>query len=364
MEELRNILSKHRSSHERRKKAMGDVGSKLYRRKDIEKVREREYLEREEMRRKAKRKRTSTSDSSPTRKRNRNENDVDTHLETKTQGNSSNPSADSYNIQSLPKSEVFRRLRSFGLPVTFFGETDLDRLKRMRQAEAVRLASGIGDTDLALQGSHAVRNVFLDNESDKTSTSLSKQKESKDKHKNDAKADVPLTSEGEIRPGGELQHFSKQMKLYKFFRRMLNEWAGELDKRSLQVKQSISGKVASKTQSQCKDYMRHFFKLCKANALPAAIEEKITKIVELCQERQYRKAGEVYMDLSIGRAAWPIGATAVGIHARAGRERIGESKIAHVMQDEACRKYITSIKRLMTFCQTKYPTSPSRKMLQ
>ena len=49
-----------------------------------------------------------------------------------------------------------------------------------------------------------------------------------------------------------------------------------------------------------------------------------------------RQAHSIYMDLAIGRAPWPIGATSVGIHARAARERIQSSKIAHVMNDEVC----------------------------
>jgi len=50
----------------------------------------------------------------------------------------------------------------------------------------------------------------------------------------------------------------------------------------------------------------------------------------------------------------------VGIHERTGRERINASNMAHVMNDEAQRKYITSIKRIMTFCQSRYPTDPSK----
>jgi Prp18 domain len=41
------------------------------------------------------------------------------------------------------------------------------------------------------------------------------------------------------------------------------------------------------------------------------------------------------------------------IHARSGREKIFSSKIAHVLNDEETRKYIQSLKRLMTFTQTK-----------
>jgi pre-mRNA-splicing factor 18 len=67
---------------------------------------------------------------------------------------------------------------------------------------------------------------------------------------------------------------------------------------------------------------------------------------------------------AIGNAAWPIGLTMVGIHERAGREKISSSKVAHVMNNELQRKYLTSVKRLMTFAQSKRPdVPPSMKVL-
>ena len=36
--------------------------------------------------------------------------------------------------------------------------------------------------------------------------------------------------------------------------------------------------------------------------------------------------------------------------------------MAHVMNDEYQRKYITSMKRLMTFCQKQYPSLPSKML--
>ena len=54
----------------------------------------------------------------------------------------------------------------------------------------------------------------------------------------------------------------------------------------------------------------------------------------------------------------------VGIHERSGRERIAESKVAHVMNNEMQRKYFTAVKRLMTFAQNKRPdVNPSMKVL-
>ncbi|EFN54692.1 hypothetical protein CHLNCDRAFT_15571, partial [Chlorella variabilis] len=70
-----------------------------------------------------------------------------------------------------------------------------------------------------------------------------------------------------------------------------------------------------------------------------------------------------YMGVSIGNAAWPIGVTQVGLHERSAREKIRlgySSAVAHIMNDEATRKFIQALKRLMTFCQRRYPTDPSR----
>jgi pre-mRNA-splicing factor 18 len=54
----------------------------------------------------------------------------------------------------------------------------------------------------------------------------------------------------------------------------------------------------------------------------------------------------------------------VGIHERSGREKISTSKVAHVMNNEAQRKYFTSVKRLMSYAQQKRPdVPPSMKVL-
>ena len=73
-------------------------------------------------------------------------------------------------------------------------------------------------------------------------------------------------------------------------------------------------------------------------------------------------AGDAYIRMAIGNAAWPIGVTAVGLHMRAAREKVGEGKQAHVMNDESQRKYITTLKRLVSFAQRKYPSDPSRML--
>ena len=78
----------------------------------------------------------------------------------------------------------------------------------------------------------------------------------------------------------------------------------------------------------------------------------------------HRAANDQYLLAAIGNSAWPIGLTMVGIHERSGREKIQTDKVAHVMNNELQRKYLTSVKRLITFAQSKRPdVPPSMKVL-
>ncbi|GJZ72016.1 putative reverse transcriptase domain-containing protein [Tanacetum coccineum] len=78
------------------------------------------------------------------------------------------------------------------------------------------------------------------------------------------------------------------------------------------------------------------------------------------QQRDYEIAMDHYIRMAIGNAPWPIGETMVGIHERSAREKIYTNSVAHVMNDETTRKYLQSVKRLMTFCERRYPTMPSK----
>lgn len=61
---------------------------------------------------------------------------------------------------------------------------------------------------------------------------------------------------------------------------------------------------------------------------------------------------------NVGFRAWPIGVTMVGIHERSAREKLHENRKeggAHIMSDEVTRKFLQSIKRCLSFCQTRWP---------
>ena len=52
-----------------------------------------------------------------------------------------------------------------------------------------------------------------------------------------------------------------------------------------------------------------------------------------------------------GTAPWPIGVTSIGIHDRSAREKIGHTmNAAHIMNDEATRKYLQVGHGLFVWC--------------
>ncbi|CAD7922461.1 unnamed protein product [Amoebophrya sp. A120] len=97
-------------------------------------------------------------------------------------------------------------------------------------------------------------------------------------------------------------------------------------------------------------------KKLKEKQLESAILDKLAIMVQYCNVNDYTSANSEYMKLAIGNAAWPLGVTSVGIHERANRSAIGEDKIAHVLSDEATRKYIHSFKRLIGYAQERADT--------
>lgn len=143
--------------------------------------------------------------------------------------------------------------------------------------------------------------------------------------------------------------------IYYALKRTLKEWGEAMDERPDNVKRTTQGKLAAATQVQSAEYLKPLFKTLRSRSLPQDMLARMAEIVHHMQKRQYQRANDSYLRLSIGNAPWPIGVTMVGIHERSAREKISADQVAHVLNDEVSRKYIQSLKRLLTFSQTKYP---------
>jgi pre-mRNA-splicing factor 18 len=253
---------------------------------------------------------------------------------------------------------ITQQLRAFGLPIRYFGESHTQRLKRLEQAleQQSHVLQGLSEMEeFRLGKGHGIRNPFLEkDEKDKdgtgtnTTTKSSKepsQGKEKEKEEDDHQNDPPK-------------------RIYKYFKGLLKEWEQDLSERPDSVARSVTGRNESKTLKQCKDYIRPLFKLLKQRKLSEGLQTHLLNIVNFAQAGEFVRAHDTYMDVAIGRAAWPIGVTMVGIHARSGRAKIESSKVAHVMNSELQRKYLTSVKRLLTFAQKKRPdVDPSKKVM-
>lgn len=261
-------------------------------------------------------------------------------------------------VALLRPSEVSEKLRVMGLPVRLFGEVKGDQARRNRLRQALaqhnETLAGLKEKDeFRLEKGHSIRNTFLEkDDSDLKAITLL-----------DRDAKAPTTESAE-KPNDSVLPTDPHKRIYKYFKGLLIEWEDDLAKRPEEVKRSVAGKNETKTMQQCRDYISPLFRLCKRRQMEEGQRQNIVKIINFCVEGEFVKAHDAYLDVAIGRAAWPIGVTMVGIHARTGRAKIESQNVAHVMNSELQRKYLTSIKRLMTFAQTKRPdVHPSKKVI-
>ncbi|CDZ97557.1 U5 snRNP-associated RNA splicing factor [Phaffia rhodozyma] len=278
-----------------------------------------------------------------------------------TSTNTSRPEA--FNISPV---ECVRRLRAKGQPIRLFGESDKDRRLRLRALELMDERGG--------SGANAGLNDFK-----KALEEMQAGSHEKEEMKKANKASGGNGSTGVDAPSGEGMGMGEggvldlsliktdPDKLYPLIyyalKRTLKDWEQTMADRPESIRQSTQGMRAAAVQVQSADYLKPLFKSLRSRDLPADVLGRLSEIVHHMQSRQYQRANDSYLRLSIGTAAWPIGVTMVGIHERSAREKISSDSVAHVLNDEVSRKYIQSVKRLLTFAQTKYPPADVSQMM-
>ncbi|KAI0774965.1 pre-mRNA splicing factor [Trametes elegans] len=261
------------------------------------------------------------------------------------------PAPDSSLSFTISNEETIRRLRAKGQPIRLFGESDKDRRLRLRALELIEEKDherhgGQNDFKKALEDVENVERQMKDRQvQDDSARDKGKKKDSEPGAGSEV-LDLELvkTDPDKLYPI-----------IYYALKRVLKEWEQWMDERPEHVKRTTQGKLAAATQRQSAEYLKPLFKLLRARNLPPDMLARIAEIVHHMQKRQYQKANDSYLRLSIGNAPWPIGVTMVGIHERSAREKISADQVAHVLNDEVSRKYIQSLKRILTFAQTKYP---------
>jgi len=279
-------------------------------------------------------------------------------------------------LNELNLNEIQARLRSFGQPVTMFGEATIDeRRKRLLACYAGVVATDDADFDeiavstpaSALHSPDGHGSSDDENEHEGAGRSTADVSGIPDDTKSPAVAfPNPNTKKQKWYLDRSVKYtlvarYSKEKVIYKYFKGLLKRWGYFLSLRSEQDKNSSKGRLESQGHNRCKEYLSEFFKMCLTKTVPADILSNIYAIVSACEDGDYITAHEWYIKTAIGNSAWPIGVTMVGIHERSGREKL--TKVAHVMNNELSRKYLTSMKRLLSFAQSQADdVAPSRKV--
>ena len=226
--------------------------------------------------------------------------------------------------EDIPDETLISKLRTLKEPVTLFGETHVSRLKRYK---------------------HLTNKAFTKSSKAPIPTHLQTVPE--------AEMLVPL-----VAPTAPVDRTYLYRQLTSYFNLLFTEWSITLAGRDTATKTSTTGIAASNTLTQTIASLRPLFQKFEKDDLDPSILSPLLEIVRAMQERKYVDANDGYLRLSIGKAAWPIGVTMVGIHERSAREKLhedGKGKAAHIMADESTRKFLQGIKRCLSFAQTRWP---------
>ncbi|KAF4458962.1 hypothetical protein FALBO_14282 [Fusarium albosuccineum] len=224
--------------------------------------------------------------------------------------------------EDIPDEELAEKLRILGEPAVLFAESHAARVRRYRRLTTV-VTKGPIPTTLELV------------------------------EEKDMKVDgtVPKDKEGR-------KWLFRQLASY--FTTVLTEYERAMD---AEKRDTSASKTAYNAMVQTRENMKPLFRKFEQGDLDDDILKPVIEIVQALQDRRYVDANDGYLRLSIGKAAWPIGVTMVGIHERSAREKLHDGEKGHVMGDEVTRKYLQSIKRCLTFAQVRWPPTDLRQLM-
>ncbi|CAO3684187.1 unnamed protein product [Rhizopus stolonifer] len=312
-------------------------------RAELERIRQEEYQKKEKEREEKERQKKARIEEEEAKRK---------ELERQQSKSNEKEKQDNSDVQpetfSISMEECIRQLRAMGQPIRLFAETDKQCRLRLRALELMdqqRSEKG-GRNEFMKTLEEMEAHMRLDDLKQKGGVPI----EDKKKSKKQGPAVVPI----------QIELISRNMdklytQIYAYFSYTLGEWEEHMAARPEEEKRTVPGKRAAVLQKQAAEYIKPLMRQLKKRTLEPDVLARVAEIAQRMQKRLYRDAQDAYLQLSIGNAPWPIGVTMVGIHERSAREKISSSQVAHVLNDETSRKWIQSVKRLMTFAQNKYP---------
>ena len=155
----------------------------------------------------------------------------------------------------------------------------------------------------------------------------------------------------------------KSEELFNWINLVLEDWEQYLleNINNKRIKSNIVSKEIEKYK-QCNYNIRPLLTLLQERQLNQVILDKLFKVMVFAENKDLLNANDRYIDLSIGNAAWPMGLTMVGIHQRTGKSSVSPNQVAYILNDEVTKKYLQSIRRILSFLQIRYKINPSQSV--
>ena len=264
-------------------------------------------------------------------------------------------------LHGISRSEVIRRLRERSEPILLFGETQAESMERLKQLEMKSPEGLSGLQNDFLKAIERLDKEYVESLDTKNPGVM------QGSHGSDVSVTVPSLTYYEVKSLTTQLRSHKESAgdtsiILNVLQFLISSWGVDLNARPSEVKNSFEGKNKSAIYNQTVSYMQPLLRSLRKNSISSDILSALKPIFIQMMQQEYILANDAYLDMAIGNAAWPIGVTMVGIHARTGREKIFANNLAHVLNDETQRKYIQGLKRLMSYCQNKYPTNISKSI--
>merc|ERR1712187_1019512 len=165
----------------------------------------------------------------------------------------------------------------------------------------------------------------------------------------------------------EENSISIEEKCFYWIQKWSEDWEKDLLLRPTNISETTKGRRAYNDFLTSVKSFQYLFNQLKSHTITKEVKNGIWLMVQAMIDRNYIHADAILLNaIAIGNAPWPIGVTQVGIHTKsAAREKISithmnRNAAAHIMGDEATRKYLHGLKRLLTVIQRLFPTNPSQ----
>lgn len=233
---------------------------------------------------------------------------------------------------NISNAEAIRRLRQKDQPIRLFGESDRERRLRLRALELIEertegqrndfmralegMDKGLDLEELQRRATNPALQKFIDAQGNKEGSAgpdsgsdaeasgaelASAAADSKEARENEpVDLDLVKKNPSKVYP-----------QIYFGIKKVLKEWEQSMAERPDSVKRSQQGKLAAATQMQSGEYLKPLFKQLRKRELEPDVLRNIAEIVHFMQKREYLRANDAYLRLSIGNAPWPIGVTMV-----------------------------------------------------